>query len=331
MRKAQVTINNPEEHGFNHNRIKEEISKIKPCIYYIMGDEIGGKDGTYHTHLYMAFKNPVRFSTLKNRFPPSHIEKAYGTHKSNIEYIRKEGRWKNTDKGATPVENTIEEWGNCPPDSNGRDVSLAILYELIKDGYSNFEILEKCSDYLFDTDKIDRVRLILKQEEYQEQIRPLEVTYVYGKTGTGKTSGIYNEYGYKNVFRITDYNHSFDTYRGEDVMVLDEFYSSNMRMSDILNYLDIYPLKLPARYSDKIACYTKVFICSNIPLEQQYRNIQEEAPETWKAFLRRIHTVKYYKGIDDVVVYNSVEEYMNRDEGFYEPSPEELKDCPFNI
>jgi len=59
----------------------------------------------------------------------------------------------------------------------------------------------------------------------------------------------------------------------------------------MLNYLDVYPLWLRARYNNKIACYTKAFIISNIPLSEQYRNIQSENPEIWQAFLRRIHKV----------------------------------------
>ena len=59
-------------------------------------------------------------------------------------------------------------------------------------------------------------------------------------------------------------------------------------------YLDIYPLHLPARYNDRVACYTKVYLTSNLPLEKQYRAEQWDRPETWRAFLRRIHNVIEY-------------------------------------
>ena len=62
----------------------------------------------------------------------------------------------------------------------------------------------------------------------------------------------------------------------------------------MLNYLDIYPITLPARYNDRTACYTKVYITSNIPLEQQYRDIQRDKLETWRAFLRRVKNVIEY-------------------------------------
>ena len=61
------------------------------------------------------------------------------------------------------------------------------------------------------------------------------------------------------------------------------------------SYVDIYPAYLPARYNDRVACFTTVYITSNIPLEQQYIEVQWERPETWEAFLRRIHKVVEYR------------------------------------
>ena len=38
-----------------------------------------------------------------------------------------------------------------------------------------------------------------------------------------------------------------------------------------------------------------MYITSNIPLDQQYPEIQKCKMETWNAFLRRIHTVTEYR------------------------------------
>ena len=51
---------------------------------------------------------------------------------------------------------------------------------------------------------------------------------------------------------------------------------------------------LPARYTDKVACYTKVIITSNLPLNKQYVNEQFEKQKTYNAFLRRINYVIEY-------------------------------------
>ena len=59
----------------------------------------------------------------------------------------------------------------------------------------------------------------------------------------------------------------------------------------MLQFLDGYPSRLPSRYADKQACFTKAYIISNIELDQQYKNIQIDEPLSWSAFKRRINTV----------------------------------------
>lgn len=101
------------------------------------------------------------------------------------------------------------------------------------------------------------------------------------------------KYGYSNCYRVTDYQHPFDSYNGQDIVIFEEFRSS-LKIQDMLNYLDGYPLDLPCRYNNKIACFTKVYIISNISLNDQYYDIQRNYEETWKAFLRRIHEVQVF-------------------------------------
>ncbi len=142
-------------------------------------------------------------------------------------------------------------------------------------------------------DKIEQVRQTLKAQRFSTEFRQLDVTYIWGPTGTGKTRGVMEKYGYDKVCRVTDYDHPFERYNGEDIIVFDEF-RSQLRISDMLNYLDGYPLMLPCRYANRQACYTKAYLISNVALDQQYRNIQIEEPNTWAAFRRRIHHVVEY-------------------------------------
>ena len=92
----------------------------------------------------------------------------------------------------------------------------------------------------------------------------------------------------------------------------------------MLIYLDGYPVTLPCRYSDKVACYTKAYILSNIDLKEQYPNIQTYSPETWKAFLRRIHKVQVFKN-GKVETY-SLFDYLNE---FQMLTAEQMTFCPF--
>lgn len=87
-RRYQLTINNPKEHGFDHDTIKAILAKGAKLLYWCMSDE-EGKEETYHTHLYLVFCNAVMFKTLKNKFPTAHIEvPQWGTNSENYAYIR---------------------------------------------------------------------------------------------------------------------------------------------------------------------------------------------------------------------------------------------------
>ena len=50
-RKYQLTINNPIDNGYTHDKIKAVFDDFKGLVYYCMCDEIG-EQGTYHTHIF---------------------------------------------------------------------------------------------------------------------------------------------------------------------------------------------------------------------------------------------------------------------------------------
>ncbi|MEG0692291.1 MAG: replication protein [Oscillospiraceae bacterium] len=286
-RKYQLTINNPKDHGFSHEVIKQQLNGFSSIIYWCMCDEIGTEEKTYHTHIYVVFKNAVMFETLQKRFYGAHIEMVQGNNQENYDYIRKQGKWVDDEKGETNLSDTFEEFGELPPDRQAGEKETVRIYEMIKDGASNYDILEAFPNAMNRLEKIERARQTYISEKHKNEFRLLEVTYIYGETGTGKTRSVMEEYGYENVYRVTNYQHPFDGYKGQDVILFDEFRSS-LPISDMLIYLDGYPVDLPCRYANKEARYTKVFLCTNIPLERQYPQIQYEQPTTWNAFNRRI-------------------------------------------
>lgn len=316
----QLTINNPDKKELTHEAIKKlAFNKFKTLTFLCMSDE---KGKTFHTHIFMCFTSRVRFSTVKKHFPQAHIVITKGTIAENIAYIKKSGKWENDTKHGTKIEGSYEEFGTPPPESKGKNHDMTELYAMVLDGLTNAEIIAINQDYILQIDKLDKLRTIILTERYKNVRRlDLEVTYCYGVTGSGKTRSILDEYGDCNVYRVTDYQHPFDGYNCQPVIVFDEFRSSLM-LKDMLNYCDIYPLELPARFSNKYACYNKVFIVSNWALEKQYSELQKEDSESWEAFLRRIHKIKVFDH-DKVTEFNSVESYLNRDSEWLDANKEE--------
>lgn len=309
----QITINNPLDYGYSHTEIKKRLHEnFKTLEYFAMSDEIT-LSGTPHTHIYVCFTSRVRWKSVKRQFPEAHIEPAVATTQDNIDYLKKQGKWAETAKAETSLPGTFEEDGKRPV-QKGRLGDMEELYQLVKNGYSNAEILEINNDYILNIDKLDKLRTTILTDKYKETRRlDMEVIYVTGETGTGKTRYILDTHGDADVYRVSDYDHPFDNYACQPVLVFEE-YRSQLRISDMLNYCDIYPIVLPARYANKYACYNTVYIVSNWLLEEQYADIHISQKSTWQAFLRRIKKVMVFRNDGEREIYNSTDEYFHREE-----------------
>lgn len=307
----QLTINSPIEKGWSHEHILDVMrANFKTLVYICMADEQGS---CYHTHVFVVFASRVRFSMVKRYFEEAHIEKCKGSVSDNVNYVKKTGKWElDEEKQEKKIEGTFEEYGAQPPDSKGKRSDMSELYQMVMDNMTNAEILAQNQDYILQIDKIDKVRTTILTEKYKETVRlDLEVVYISGATGTGKTRGVLEGNGFSNVYRVTDYMHPFDGYACQPVICFDEFRSS-LKLKEMLLYCDIYPIELPSRYANKFACYNKVYIVSNWSLEKQYSEIQREDKESWEAFLRRINRIIIYSKDGSISEYTSVKDYFDR-------------------
>lgn len=322
-RKWMVTINNPLDHGFTHDAIIALMSGVRgQSLYWCMCDEEGDECETLHTHIFIYRSSPFTARQIDNLFPKMHRDNCYGTALESRAYVLKDGEKFNkapdgsydyTDsKGkrhqGINYSDSFFEFGTCPDEHQGKSAAAVLIVDMVRDGASNREIVETVASAYKDIDKIERTRSMFRDAQYANCWRDLAVTYIFGSTGSGKTRSVMDRYGYSNCYRVTDYKHPFDTYDGQDVIIFEEFRSS-LKHGDMLNYLDGYPLLLPCRYFNRQACFTKVFIITNVPPEDQYPNIDKESR---LAFWRRIHTITEYMGNGFNVEYKGLNDWMHR-------------------
>ena len=78
--------------------------------------------------------------------------------------------------------------------------------------------------------------------------------------------------------------HSGDGYNKQDTIIFDDFYGQ-IRMADMLRYLDGYPVQLPIKGGFVWAHWTHVWITSNSDPDTWYTSVPAE---TVAAFRRRI-------------------------------------------
>lgn len=305
MRKVNITINNPSDIGLTLDQLDQLVLKNLNPQYFCRSMEVG-ENGTEHYHFAIFRPSPIRFSRLKRLFPTAHIEKAYGSMSENRDYVAKGGKWAATDKSDTSVSGTFAEYGTMPNEQEETASKYTALMSELQEGKTNTEIVNAHPDLAFHIQHIDILREALRNDIYHSTFRPdLEVTYLYGASGVGKTRSIFEKHIPQDICRITTYPRNgirFDAYHGQSILVFEEF-TSQIPLSDMLNYLDIYPILLPARYSDRAACYSKVYITSNIPLTAQYESDQKHYPDRWNAFCRRIHNVYEFRDDGHIVVH----------------------------
>lgn len=338
-RKYLLTINNPTAYGESHSNIKKKLCEYQ-VDYIAMCDETGSQ-GTYHTHIFVKYHNAIQFQSIKSMFPSANIATALGTSIQNRNYLLKcapehhkkeDGTYKYKDTSGkvhtgTNHSDTFEEIGECPQEEQGKRTDLEYMYSLVKDGLTDSEIIELIPETAIKhIDKINKLRLAYLVDKFKGQRRlDLKVNYITGSTGLGKSRNILDEYGDENVYRVTDYQHPFDSYQCQPVLVFEE-YRSSLKLQDMLNYLDIYPLVLPARYTPKVACYTTVFVVSNWTFEMQYSELQKDSEQkpSYEAWIRRFNGyVKEYTE-NGTITYATMQEYLKRNEKFRpatEPTP----------
>ena len=321
-RKWQITINNPQEHGFDHEKIKSALHQFKGLLYFCLCDEEGDECKTRHTHVFFVLRNPCTAERVNKLFPNFHRERMNGTCAENRAYILKDGEKFNKqpdgsyhytdasgkDHDGINFSDTFEEEGEMPQEHQGKSRDADVIVDMLKNGASNVEIVDAVSSAYKEIDKIERVRSMYRDAEFASSWRDMEVTYMFGKTGSGKTRSVMDKYGYANCYRVTDYKHPFDTYDGQDVLIFEEF-RGGLKHGDMLNYLDGYPLLLPCRYFNRQACFTKVFILTNIPPDNQYLNVDRESRE---AFFRRISKVVEFEDSGRRNEWPSVYAYIHR-------------------
>lgn len=328
----QVTCNNYTEKGLSSDRIKEIMQRWK-TEYFCFCFETG-EQGTDHFHLYIKFVHPQSTKTISAAFGNAHIEVIRtSTSKQNRDYIRKEGAYLDSEKKETNHIETFYESGECPDENHeiqGRRSDIELMLSMVEDGASNLEIVKAIPSMAMQIPSVDKYRQVYWEGQGKE-FRHMTVWYIYGKTRTGKTSYVYQTHDASEIYSVIDYKGTgiwdqYDTARTR-VLLLDE-YRSALPFSLILALCDGQPLTLNCRYANRVCLHDTVYIVSNIPLLEQYPNIQREEPDSWEAFLARINRIRHYYDVGKYRDY-TVDEYLHREPAactFKSCSPE---DTPF--
>ena len=288
------TVNNPK---LSDDDFYKYLKGINGYEYFSFCREQGT---TIHHQAYIEFVSPRPFSTVKNMFSKktikvdAHIETRKGSKTQAHDYVKKIGKY--ADKADTQIGEIFED-GELIIKGQGHRTDLDTYYEKIKEGATDFELLEnpETRKQFARMDKLpDRVRSAIAKNEYTKKIRNMEVYYYYGNGDAMQY--VYDKYGIENVYRFIDYvGQRFDDYDGQDIICFDWFIDKiDLRM--MCAYLEGKPLTLKPAFKGIFAKYTKVYILADKELERQYKWDRENENNTnaWFKFKSLINEVKEY-------------------------------------
>jgi len=234
--------------------------------YKIIGKEVG-ESGTPHLQAYIFNRNTLRFSTLKKKYPTAHIETAKGTPADNKKYCSKDGDF-------------FEE-GECP--KNGRRTDLEEAREIINE-------TGKIRDVANNTNSLQAVKAaecIIKYIERKRDWKP-KVTWIYGKSGCGKTKQAHEAFKDKDMYRKSNGTGQWwDGYDAHEYVIIDD-------VKDITESYYLSLLELLDRYETRIQYKggTRQFLAKEIILTSIWHpkdmySIYENASE----IIRRIDEI----------------------------------------
>ena len=179
--------------------------------------------------------------------------------------------------------------------------------------------------------------------------KPIEVIWISGKSGTGKTS-LAKEYveKLKRPYFITGSSRDiFQNYSGEHTMIIDEFRGDMIKYPDLLRILDPFGSQVmaPSRYSDKpLACDLILITSPYTPVEfyqKLFIHTVEDSIDSMEQLLRRItltiemdedhiraveydRKVKAYKAMENAEKENRYSKrYREKDYALFRDGPSE--------
>lgn len=229
-------------------------------------------EGRIHWQSYIELYGSQRWNWIKKAWGDKtiHIQARKGTREQARDYCRKDGKF--------------EEHGKWIKGQGHRTDLETIADGLVNGDITITDVMEQAPA------KYCQYRNGLKDlaglgaKKKANEFRKVEVVLLTGATGTGKTRRAMEEAQYRIQGTQLDW---WQDYEGEKVICIDE-YNNDVNITEMLNLLDGYRLRLNVKGSHTYALWDKVYITTNLKLHEIHANAKKAHRD---ALFRRITTI----------------------------------------
>lgn len=276
-----------------NNYTADEMSELevtRPEVSYIVFAEEVGESGTPHLQGYVEFTKNMRMAGIKKLLvnPRLWLAVRLGTQEDAIAYCKKTGE-KIYERG-TPSATRAKK---APKEAKNKLLSMLPL--LKSEGLQALSNDANCNMHML---KHAQIWLGINGSP-RKLTTPLEVSWFWGETGTGKTytAYMYSMNKYNEVPYIKTGNSKFfDGYNNQKVAIFDDLREKDMEFNYLLKLLDIYPMRVEIKGSTIQWKPEHIFITSPMcPRETFTQNSYNGCKDSIEQLLRRIHVIKEFK------------------------------------
>lgn len=275
-----------------NNYSPEEVELTRKLLstasYGIFGYEIAST-GTPHLQCYGFWKKErTLYSVNRILKRASKVQFANGSAEQNRTYCSK--------------DDNFEEFGKIS--YQGERTDIEVFRDAIFSGLSEYELIMSFASMMAKYDRFyQRCRNIYLQKEVAKKNTP-EITVLVGNPGTGKTRYIYDNNDHDEIYKLEIGDGSsgslfWDGYNGQDVILIDDFHN-NIKLDYMLRLLDRYPMRLQIKGGVTYRCASKIYITSNLTVDQWYPNCRD------------IHRRAIARRINNIIDLNTEDDIMNR-------------------
>lgn len=270
---------------FTHqNYTEKDINNIvnlsEQARYMIIGFETAPTTGTKHIQGYIYFNNERSVARMKKRFP-HFCEIARGNALANKKYCSKEGNFL--------------EYGEMPSQGTRSDINA--FRDSILDGMSEEDIIQNHAPELAKYDRFyQRLRTIVLKKKQKNRGVP-EVHVRIGDPGMGKSRYIHDTYNEDDIYQFENGDGSagstfWNDYDGQKIILIDDFDSSQFKLTYFLKLLDRYKMRLNTKGGFTYLCAEKIYITTNLDVDRWYPNC---SPIHKEAITRRLTSITHLR------------------------------------
>jgi len=223
----------------------KDLGKKRGIRYYVAGREHCPTTGRLHYQIYISFKNGKTMKETKRWFGTDKIWMKPGAGQ--------DGEYDEHNQSYVSKEKRFVEIGKPLKQGKRSDIERAI--NVLKETNSMASVLDTVMNY----QAVRHSELWLKYKEPPRPRQTINVIWIYGSTGCGKTKHVFdtNPLG-DNIFQPTTYKW-WEGYDGHSHVLIDDIRRDFCSFQDLLQLCDVYPFRRETKGGSRQVQYTTIY------------------------------------------------------------------------